>query len=251
MIELVAHNRFARLTLARPPLNILNIEMIDAINHRLESLAARGDLCALLIDAQGSVFSAGVDVPEHRQETVKQMIDTFHRTIRLLDDLPMPVVAAVHGGAYGGGMELAIFCDMILASDDLRIGVPEITLGVFPPVAASYLSRLIGFHRAAELVLTGRMLTADEALGMGLVNHVYPAHQFRGCVDEFMERLTNLSAFSLRVTRRALRRASLGSFEESLAAAESIYLRDLMSGSDPTEGLDAFTQKRVPKWHDR
>ncbi len=248
---MVEHERFARLTLARQPLNILNIAMIDALNQQLESLSARGDLCGLLIDAKGSIFSAGVDVPEHRKETVKQMIDSFHRTIRLIDELPMPVVAAVHGGAYGGGMELAVCCDIILASDDLRIGVPEITLGVFPPVAAAYLARIIGFHRAAELILTGRILTAIEAREIGLVNHVYPPDEFRKRTDAFMGQLTKHSAFSLRVTRRALRRASLATFEESLGIAESIYLRDLMSGSDPAEGLTAFSDKRQPRWEDR
>lgn len=251
MIRVQDEGRFARMTLSRPPVNVLNIAMLRSINDYLTSLASRGDLCALLIDAEGPVFSAGVDVPEHRRDTVEQMIGTFHQTIRLIDDLPMPVVAAVHGGAYGGGMELAIFCDMILASDDLKIGVPEITLGVYPPVAVAYLSRLIGFHRAAELILTGRLLTAAEAHGMGLVNHVYSAPEFRREVNSFMRQLTTRSAFSLRNTRRALRRASLLTFEESLAAAESIYLRDLMSGYDPTEGLDAFVEKRPPVWKDR
>lgn len=250
-IRVREEGRFARMTLSRPPLNVLNIAMIRSINDYLTSLTTRGDLCAILIDADGPVFSAGVDVPEHRSDTVEQMIGTFHQTIRLIDDLPMPVIAAVHGGAYGGGMELAIFCDIVLAADDLKIGVPEITLGVYPPVAVAYLSRVVGFHRAAELILTGRVLNADEALGMGLINHVYPVAEFRSEVTAFMGQLTRLSAFSLRNTRRALRQASLLSFDESLATAESIYLRDLMTGSDPTEGLDAFVEKRQPVWKDR
>lgn len=251
MIRVQDEGRFVRMTLSRPPVNVLNIAMIRSINDYLTSLTSRGDLCALLMDAEGPVFSAGVDVPEHRRDTVEQMIATFHQTIRLIDDLPMPVVAAVHGGAYGGGMELAICCDMILAADDLKIGVPEITLGVYPPVAAAYLPRLVGFHRAAELILTGRILSAGEAYGMGLVNHVFPATEFRREVNSFMGQLTKHSAFSLRNARRALRRASLLTFEESLTVAESIYLRDLMSGSDPTEGLDAFVEKRPPVWKDR
>jgi cyclohexa-1,5-dienecarbonyl-CoA hydratase len=251
MVAFQDHGRLARLTLSRPPVNVLNIAMMRAINDCLTSLQSRGDLCALLIDADGPVFSAGVDVPEHRRETVEQMIGTFHQTIRLIDDLPMPVVAAVHGGAYGGGMELAVFCDIILASDDLKIGVPEISLGVYPPVAVAYLSRLVGYHRAAELILTGRILSAEEAHAMGLVNHVFPSADFRRQVTEYMGQLTRHSAFSLRNTRRALRRASLPTFEDSLAAAESIYLRDLMSGSDPIEGLNAFVEKRPPVWNDR
>lgn len=250
-VRLNVEGRVARLTLARPPVNVMNIAMIRTMNALLTSLTTRGDLCALLIDAEGPVFSAGVDVPEHRRETVEQMIGTFHQTVRLIDDLPMPVVAAVHGGAYGGGMELAIFCDMVLASDDLKIGVPEITLGVYPPVAVAHLARIIGYHRAAELILTGRVLNAAEAHAIGMVNHVYPSRDFRRAVDDFMTQLTRLSAFSLRQTRRALRQTALLGFDEALAKAESIYLRDLMSGSDPAEGLDAFVEKRSPIWRDR
>lgn len=250
-IRLAEAERAATLTLARPPLNILNITMLRELNARLEQLAERGDLCALVIDAEGPVFSAGVDVPEHRRETIDQMIREFHRTIRLIDDLPMPVVAAIHGGAYGGGMELALTCDLVLAADDLKIGVPEITLGVYPPVAVAILGRMIGSHRAAELILTGRVLDAAEAEAIGLLNHVYPSRLFREQVRAFVGQLTRLSAFSLRHTRRALRRASLAGFEEALATAESIYLRDLMSGSDPDEGLAAFMEKRPPRWRHR
>ena len=139
-VKFKAEGRLARLTLSRPPLNVMNIAMIKRANEFLGSLSTRGDLCGLLIEAEGPIFSAGVDVPEHRRETVEQMIGTFHQTIHLIDELPMPVVAAVHGGAYGGGMELAIICDMVLAADDLKIGVPEITLGVYPPVAVAHLS---------------------------------------------------------------------------------------------------------------
>jgi len=250
-VKFSVEGRLARLTLSRPPLNVMNIAMIKRANEFLGSLSTRGELCGLLIEAEGPIFSAGVDVPEHRRETVEQMIGTFHQTIHLIDELPMPVVAAVHGGAYGGGMELAIICDMVLAADDLKIGVPEITLGVYPPVAVAHLARMVGFHRAAELILTGRVLNASDALAMGLVNHVYPSATFRSEVDAFMAQLTRLSAFSLRHTRRALRTASLQSFEESLATAESIYLRDLMTGNDPSEGLDAFIEKRQPRWKDR
>ncbi len=250
-IRVAEGDRYAHLTLSRPPLNVLNIAMIGAIYDYLESLTSRRDLCGLLIDAEGPVFSAGVDVPEHRRETAEQMIETFHRTIRLLDELPMPVVAAVHGGAYGGGMELAVFCDMVLAADDLKIGVPEITLGVYPPVAVAHLSRIVGFHLAAELILTGRILNAREASSMGLVNHVYPVASFRAEVTAFMSQLTRLSAFSLGHARRALRRGSRSAFAEALATSEAIYLNDLMAGSDPAEGLEAFAQKRQPQWKDR
>lgn len=250
-IRLSESDRMARLTLARPPLNVLNMAMLADLNAALTSLAARTDLCALIIDGEGKVFCAGVDVPEHRRETVRDMLSTFHNTFRLLHRLPMPVVCAAHGGAYGGGMELAIFCDVVLASDNLKIGVPEITLGVFPPLAIAQLSRLVGVNRAAELIYTGAIVDGREAHRMGLVNHVYPADDFRSAVDRFVDQFRKLSAYSLSLTRRTLRRVACADFETALQTAENAYLDDLMAGHDPSEGLEAFIGKRKPVWKDQ
>ncbi len=250
-IKVSEQPRYARLTLSRPPLNVLNIAMIQQINDYLESLASRRDRCALLIDADGPGFSAGVDIPEHLAESVGLMLESFHQTIRLIHNLPMPVIAAVHGGTYGGGMELAVFCDIVLAADDLKIGVPEITLGVYPPVAVALLTQFIGYRRSAELILTGRVIGASEALETGLVNHVFAASDFRDQITQYMTQLTQLSAFSLGNTRRALRMASLSTFEKALTTSERLYLGELMTGKDPVEGLSAFMQKRQPKWQDQ
>jgi cyclohexa-1,5-dienecarbonyl-CoA hydratase len=212
--------------------------MLHEMNAYIESLIGRDDLCALVIDGEGKTFSAGVDVPEHTGDTGIEMIQTFHQTFRLMHKLPMPTVCAIHGGVYGGAMELAIFCDMILAADDLKIGVPEITLGVFPPVAVAFLSQLVGVNKAAELVYTGAIIDAAEALRIGMVNHVYPAHQFAESVAKFMKGLTRLSAFSLRQAKKAFHDAVLPGFEQALDTA----------GADPHEGLTAFIEKRRPSW---
>ncbi len=249
--ETCEHERYAQLTLSHPPLNILNIAMLNGINDYLDSLSSRKNLCALLIDAQGPAFSAGVDIPEHRTETVAQMLGAFHQTIRLVHRLPMPVVAAVHGVTYGGGMELALVCDVVLASDDLKIGVPEITLGVYPPVAVALLAQVTGYRYAAEMILTGHVIDANTASKIGLVNHVYSARLFRNHVSDYLEKFTRLSAYSLRQTRRALRNASWGTLEASLTASEATYLEELMHGNDPSEGLTAFMLKRPPQWLDR
>lgn len=243
--------RVARLTLARPPVNVLNIAMLREINHYLESLIRTDGVCVLVINGDGKTFSAGVDVPEHTSAHADEMIGTFHSMFRLMHRLPIPTVCAIHGGVYGGAMELAIFCDIILAADNLKIGVPEITLGVFPPLAIAHLSKLIGVHRAAEMVFTGTVMTADEALRIGLVNHCYPAEQFQASTEEFVRRFQNLSSYSLRIAKRAFREAVFGDFDSSLSVAETIYLRDLMTGHDPTEGLSAFMEKRKPVWTDR
>jgi cyclohexa-1,5-dienecarbonyl-CoA hydratase len=250
-IKVSEADRAARLTLARPPVNVLNIAMISEINRYLESLTDRTDLCVLAIDAEGKHFCAGVDVPEHKKETVEGMLGAFHQTFRLLNRLPMPTVCAAHGGAYGGGMELVMFCDLVLAADDLKIGVPEITLGVFPPPAIAHLCKLMGMNRAAEFVFTGKIVGADEAQRVGLVNHVYPAAELKAATDKLVGKLAKLSAFSLRKAKEALRAVAMGDFDAALDTVERIYLKELMSGQDPSEGLLAFTEKRAPQWTDR
>lgn len=248
LIKTSQREHTARLTLARSPLNVLNIAMLTEVNAYLETLIGRTDLCALVIDAEGKDFSAGVDIPEHRADTVESMLETFHHTFRLLHQLPMPTVCAIHGGCYGGAMELAIFCDITLAADELRIGVPEITLGVFPPLAVAHLAHIVGIKKAAELIYTGAAVDATEALRLGLVNHVYPAREFAAHVEQFLTRLTRLSAFSLRQVKAAFRRAVLSDFERALSESESVYLKGLMAGSDPSEGITAFGEKRKPVW---
>jgi cyclohexa-1,5-dienecarbonyl-CoA hydratase len=242
--------RIARMTLARPPLNVLNIAMIGEMNQYVTLLSGRTDLCALVIDAEGDHFCAGVDVPEHKAETVGDMLGTFHELFRLLYRLPFPVVCGARGGTYGGGMELACSCDIIIAADDIKIGVPEITLGVFPPVAIAQLAGLVGTAKAAELIYTGTVVGADEALRIGLVSRVCPAAELAEVVDKTAGRLAKQSAFALRHARAAFRQAAMPNFESVLAGAESAYLNDLMTGADPVEGLAAFMEKRKPQWKD-
>ena len=251
LIKVAEGGRLARLTLARPPLNVVNIAMLGEINTYLESLIGREDLCALLINGEGKTFSAGVDVHEHKKDMVDDMIGTFHRAFRLMHQLPMPTVCAVHGSVFGGAMELAIFADIILASDDMKIGVPEIKLGVFPPLAMAHLAQIVGIKKAAELMFMGAALSADEALRAGVVNHVYPAAEFAASTEAFLKKLTSLSAFSLRKSKDAYRQVVMADFERALSVSERIYLKDLMNGHDPMEGLTAFTEKRKPEWKDQ
>jgi len=178
-VKLTDTSPVARLTLARPPLNVLNIAMINEMNSCLEALRQKSDLCALLFDAEGAHFCAGVDVGEHQVDTVPFMLGSFHKLIRLVHGFPCPVVCAVQGNALGGGLELATICDITVAASNARLGVPEITLGVFPPVAIAYLHRLVGAAKAAELILTGALVDAAEALRIGACERVVPDGQSR------------------------------------------------------------------------
>jgi cyclohexa-1,5-dienecarbonyl-CoA hydratase len=240
----------ARLTLNKPPFNVLDIAMMREINSALEGLGDDKAVKVLVLDAvEGSkAFSAGVDVSDHTADKVEEMIEVFHRIFRLLDGLEMPVVAVVGGAALGGGCEVALFCDMIIASEKASFGQPEIQVGVLPPIAAVALPGIIGPKKALEMVLIGDRIRAAEAQALGLVNKVVPPEELQAAADEFVGKLAGMSGAVLRLTKRAVRVGSAGPFEEGLAAVEELYLGPLMETEDAHEGLAAFMEKRKPVW---
>src|SRR6185369_15608878 len=162
-IKFQIDDRVARITLARPPLNIMNIAMMDEIGKALELCGQGANLAAIVFEAadEARAFSAGVAVEDHVPATVVRMLDSFHRIFRLLEKISVPVVAVVDGAALGGGCELVAACDLVIASERARFGQPEIKLGVFPPVAAVVLPRIIG-KKAREMILLGETIDAAE-----------------------------------------------------------------------------------------
>lgn len=247
------HDGVARLALNKPPLNVLDIAMMREIGSALERVDGDPSIKVLLFEAaEGSkAFSAGVDVSEHTAEMVEEMIEAFHRIFRLLDKLEVPTVAVVGGAALGGGCELVLFCDMVLASEKASFGQPEIQVGVFAPVAAVAWPGIIGPKKAMELLLTGDRIRADEAARLGLVNKVVPPEELAAAAGELVGKLTALSGAILRLTKRAVRIGSAGSFAGGLSAVEKLYLGPMMDTEDAHEGLAAFMEKRAPVWKDR
>ena len=240
----------ARLTLDRPPLNVLNIAMMREINLALDSLD-QATIKVLVLSAEGKAFSAGVDVTEHTADKVGEMIEVFHGLFRRLERLDVPTLAIVQGAALGGGCEVALFCDLVLASDKAKFGQPEIKVGVLPPIAAVMLPRLVPHKKALELLLMGETIDAAEAHRLGLVNRVVPADQLQAATDEMIGKLAALSGVVLRMTRRAARLGGQGAFGEALEQVESLYLDELMKTHDANEGLAAFLEKRPPVWKDQ
>ena len=247
-IEVQIENGLGSITLNRPPVNILNIAMMEEINGVLESWQNEKDLKAVLFDAKGKCFSAGVDVGEHMGDMAPKMINAFHRMFRLMDSLGIPTVASVYGSCLGGGCELAIFCDLVISSDDAKYGQPEIQVGVFPPIAAQLMPRIIGRKAAMELILSGKIISAEEALGMGLINKVVAKNDLNSATKDFCKPYLKLSAEVLRKTKKAITKGLMDDFEPSLKAIEDIYLNELMPTADAQEGLNAFMEKRKPAW---
>lgn len=241
----------ARITLKQPPLNIIDIPMIGEMHSALARVHAAGDLKVLVIDHLGKAFSAGVSIKDHTPDKVEEMISKFHGVFRVLNSLAIPSLALVDGMALGGGCELAVFCDMVIASDRATFGQPEIKVGVFPPVAAVLFPHLIGRNRALELLLTGDVIEAAEAKAIGLINKVFPSQSFREKADEFIGKLMSLSGEVLRMTKRAVDRSLYMSVNEGITAVEQLYLGELMKTEDAREGLNAFLEKRKPVWKNK
>lgn len=236
------------LTFCRPPVNVLNIAMMDEINDALAGLRDHPTAKVLVIAGEGKAFSAGVDVGDHAADRIDAMMASFGKLFQLLRGFTIPTVAVVDGAALGGGCEVATFCDIILASDKAKFGQPEIKLGVFPPVAAAVFPELVGRSRSLALLLTGDVIPAADAERMGMVYKVFPAAEFAAGVDEFLKKLTACSKVILEMTKRAVDGGRGLDRMDAIARAEHLYMHEMMATADAHEGLAAFLEKRAPHW---
>lgn len=247
-IQTELKNGVATLTLSRAPLNWLNIDMMAEINNYFSGLMEEKSLKLLVIQAAGKAFSVGVEVADHLGDQADKMIETFHKMFRLMDALKVPSVAVVNGAALGGGCELALYCDMVLATEKAKFGQPEIQVGVFPPIAALILPRMIGRKKAMELILAGDTISAQEACTLGLINKVFPEASLVQEVEAFIGKFTKLSGVVLKMTKEATLAGLNDDLDKGLKEIEKIYLKRLMKTHDAMEGLKAFMEKRPPTW---
>ncbi|NMB35167.1 MAG: enoyl-CoA hydratase/isomerase family protein [Firmicutes bacterium] len=235
------------ITLNRPPLNVLTIDMMEEMVKAFQ-WAQEESGNVVVVDAEGKAFSAGVDVADHTPDKVGSMIDVFDRLFLSMAALEKPIIGVINGVALGGGYEVVLFCDMIVASEKARFGQPEIQVGVLPPIACYALPRLTSRPLAMEILLSGDTFTAAEAKEMGLINAVFPVDDFEQNVDEFLKKFTSLSPVVLALTKKAALAGERKSFADGLKAIDHIYLEELMQTKDAVEGLQAFMEKRSPKW---
>ena len=248
-IKVEKKERVSRITVDRPPLNVLDIPLLLELEATLASCANESETDVLVIQGAGQkAFSAGVDIRDHTREKVPEMLDVVHGVIRKLFAVPQVTIAAVQGVCLGGGCELATCCDFVLASEDSSFATPEIQVGCYPPVALARFASLIGYHRAAEMILTGRRFSAREALDMGLISRVLPGDQLEAGVESLLEDLLGKSGAVLRVTVKGLRELSLEGFSAALARSEQLYREELLRTYDVEEGIRAFVEKRKARW---
>jgi cyclohexa-1,5-dienecarbonyl-CoA hydratase len=210
------------------------------------------DVAAIVLDGAGAKgFSAGVEVADHTPDRVAGMLEDFHAAVRALWRAECPTFAAIHGFALGGGLELAIACDMVIAEADAKLGFPEIRLGAYPPVAATLLPGRTGWAAACELVLGGEDVSAERAHALGLLNRVAPPGDLRAATDALLHPLLALSPAVVREAKRALREGATPAPGTALARIEERYLGSLMKLADANEGIRAFMEKRAPRFENR
>jgi len=237
-----------KITINRPPLNILNIRTIEEMNHALAELSTDDEVRVVVITAAGNrAFSAGVDVGEHMGIKLPRMIDVFHRLFILLVEVDKPTIAVVRGLTLGGGCEVVAGCDMAIASETAQFGQPEIKLGVYPPPASILFPRLMGRKKALELILSGDNIDAREAERIGLINKAVPEQELEAAADEFIGRFTANSGLAMSQARRAVYRNLDLEFRKAIETT-GIDAVAVMSGENSVEGLTAFVEKRSPVW---
>jgi enoyl-CoA hydratase len=241
----------ALVTLDRPStLNALSFDLLDQLVDALETLDADPRCRAVVITGSGSrAFAAGADIRELEPQTSASLTAGGRfRTWDRLAAIGLPLIAAVRGVALGGGCELAMVCDMIVAAEDASFGQPEILIGVMPGAGGTQrLTRAIGKARAMELILTGRSLTATEALAHGLVTRVVPPEATLDAALELAATVATMPPLAVRAAKAAILDASDRLLADGLAKERAAFF-GLFDTDDQAEGMAAFTQKRPPVW---
>jgi cyclohexa-1,5-dienecarbonyl-CoA hydratase len=236
----------ARITLNNPPLNVIDVRMMEELRSALEQIDTHPEITAIVFAGSENAFSSGVDVAAHTPDKVRGMLADFHSVIRSIVDTGKLTIASVRRHCLGGGAELALICDMVYASPDSVWGFPEIKLACYAPVASVALSAIVGQKLAAEVLLTGRTLTGEEALRAGLVNGI--AEDPETLVADCIQRVSQLSPAALPIAKKAFYAWHAIHFDKGLLRAEQIYNDELMQTADAQEGVAAFIERRRPKW---
>jgi cyclohexa-1,5-dienecarbonyl-CoA hydratase len=238
----------ARIKLHNPSLNVIDIPMMEELSSTLAEIESRADISVVVFEGSSSDFSAGVDIAAHTPDKIHQMLTKFHSVVNAIVNSRKVSLAVVRGRCLGGGAELAMVCDLVVTSEAATWGFPEIKLACYPPVAVTALATLVGQKQAAELILTGRLISGTEAAHIGLANRAMADNQVAYASQEIIDRLAKISPSALSVTKKAMYVWNAVHFDKGLARAEKIYFEDLMATEDAQEGIDAFLEKRPPAW---
>lgn len=249
LIDFRVEHDVARIGLNRPEAsNALSLAALEEIDYAVGRLELNEDVKLVIFTGSDRAFSSGLDIAEHTDENVYQLLEAFHQIIRRLMELESVSISVVKGMALGAGCELATSCDFCFAAEGSKLGQPELKAGLFPSVAPVIYPRLIGLHRTYEMILTGRVYEAREAEAIGLITRSVVPDQLDAEVDKWTQFLQGFSTPVLRLARRAISDAVNLPFEEGLRHVEEVYLNQLVATEDAREGVRALRERRQPVW---
>ncbi len=253
LIESLHGGQVIRLTLNAPKANVLDAGMMAELQKALDDLRKQPDVKLLQFTGAGDHFCFGASVAEHVRDKAPHMLRKFHQLFYTLADLAIPTAALISGQCLGGGMELALMCNFLFGDRSAKLGQPEINLGVFAPPASLILPMKVGQSHADELLLSGRIISAEGAMKLGLIADVFddPESMLAG-VDAWLEKhILPKSASSLKHAVRAARMEFNRVVKDELTRQEQLYLDELMATHDANEGIQSFLEKRTPEWQNR
>jgi cyclohexa-1,5-dienecarbonyl-CoA hydratase len=249
-VWLEAEGRLLRLRLNRPKANLIDAEMIEALDRSLAEHLANGSISAVLLDAEGPHFSYGASVEEHRPDQCAAMLKGIHGLVLRMLESPAPILVSVRGQCLGGGLEVALAGHLLFVAPDANLGQPEMKLGVFAPAASCLLPELIGPQRSFDLLVSGRSISGSRAAEIGLAfeSTTHPTHT---AMAYFEEHIKAKSISSLRHAVRAARFDYSTRVRNKIAAVERLYVDELMNTHDAVEGIESFIAKRAVQWTHR
>jgi len=229
--------------------NALNSQMISEINRALDDFAHNDDIGCIVLTGSERDFAAGADIKEMADKSfVNMYMEDFIAPWEKITKLRKPVIAAVSGFALGGGCELAMMCDIIIASEDARFGQPEITIGIIPGAGGTQrLTRLVGKSKAMEMILTGRHMNAQEAKESGLVARVVPTDDLRSEAIKLAQQIAKMSSPAIYMAKQAVNKAYETSQQEGISFERKLFYA-CFATADQKEGMQAFVEKRQPNF---
>jgi cyclohexa-1,5-dienecarbonyl-CoA hydratase len=247
-VSLAVDGEVATLTLDKAPGNILDIQMLEELNEVIFGLRGKSSLKVLVIRGANGLFCDGLELAEHTRDRVQRLLQVFVRFFETLRMVRAVTIAAVEGRALGAGFELAMGCNLFVATETATFALPQIKMGLVPPVAAAILPRIAPRRRAMEWILTGNKISARRLEHDGVINRLLPEDHFDSMLEAFVKELTGKSAPVLQLARQAQFEAYYGTFPDALSSIHSLYIRELIELEDANEGPRAILEGRKPDW---
>lgn len=255
LFSIESKDQVITVTLNHPPANILSTEVLTQFEDILNQIEADPSHKVVILTSTGRFFCVGADIREIQQLQTAQQGKDFsvkgQRLFNRIENLDIPVIAAIQGACLGGGLELAMACHIRLAAHEASFGLPEVSLGLIPGFGGTQrLPRIIGASKATELIVTGRTLSAEEALAMGLVSEVHPASALMPRVHVLAKAMSEKGGLAIRAAVRTIRSSRMGSWKPDFLGEAALF-GELCETSDGKEGLQAFLEKRSPRFKDQ